>query len=35
MNESDYWKRLWNNPDIEIEHDILEAEGEYDEYNDL
>ena len=33
MNESEYWEMLWNNPDIEIEHDLLEAE--FEEYNDL
>ena len=35
MNESEYWEMLWNNPDIEIEHDTLEREGECDEYDDL
>ena len=33
MNESDYWECLWNNPHIEIEHDITEAE--FEEYDDL
>lgn len=33
MNESEYWEMLWNNPDIETEHDMLEAELE--EYDDL
>ena len=31
MIESEYWAMLWNNPDIELEHDKLEVElGEYD-----
>lgn len=33
MNESEYWEMLWNNPDIEIEHDKIEAKLE--EYGDL
>ena len=33
MNESEYWEMLRNNPDIETEHDKLEAELE--EYGDL
>jgi len=35
MNESEYWEMLWNNSDIEIEHDMFEAEEECDEYDDL
>ena len=31
MNENEYWEMCWNNPRIEIEHDMLEAEGEYDD----
>lgn len=33
MNENEYWGICWNNPNIEIEHDRMEAE--FEEYDDL
>ena len=33
MNENEYWEMVWNNPDIEIEHDKREVE--FEEYADL
>ena len=31
MKKYEYEELLWNNPQIEIEHDIMEAEREYDD----
>lgn len=30
MKNCEYEELLWNNPQIEIEHDVMEAEGEFD-----
>ena len=31
MENHNHEELLWNNPQIEIEHDIMEAEQEYDD----